>query len=98
MKNFYKLNEDNRTEVYKLILEDWKKSSVKLYEMVIEDAMKEFNDVLTTGFGTDGSPEDKITEIEAVRGKPNDNPLIKEIRKNIRECEKIYNEISELLQ
>lgn len=54
----------------------WKKAVIGLDEMVYEDARKEFSLASMTGFGADGTREDKELDFEEVRGDFDNNPFV----------------------
>jgi hypothetical protein len=67
------------------LITDWKASSVKLRNMVLKDAEKEFDQHSKIGFGIDGDEETRIRDFEAIRGTYDDNSFIKSIRQEIAE-------------
>ncbi|MDR1810425.1 MAG: DUF4954 family protein [Prevotella sp.] len=79
------------------ILTRWKDASIELDEMICEDAKKEFGEKLTVVFGIDGMPEDKQADVEIVRGRYEDHPLVKELRERIGHYQHTYEEIMKLL-
>ena len=75
-------------------LTEWKDASVKIYNMVLTDAEKEFDDSVKIGFGIDGNREE---DFKAVRGEFEDNSFVKNIRGLIGEVEENYTSIVSLL-
>ncbi|MEA3496592.1 MAG: DUF4954 family protein [Bacteroidota bacterium] len=75
------------TDDLKIIIENWKKSSLKLNKMVANDATKEFNITTKIGFGIDGDDEVKDTDFEAVRGTYEGNKFVKQLEKKKEEIE-----------
>jgi hypothetical protein len=66
------------------IVGEWKKSVTELDNMLIEDARKEFSVASMTGFGIDGSEEDKKMDFEKVRGDFESNPFVSSIRDHLK--------------
>ncbi|MFH1707614.1 MAG: DUF4954 family protein [Planctomycetota bacterium] len=65
-------------------MDQWRKSSVKLFKMVIGDASKEFEGTVRTGFGIDGNAD---ADFAAVRGSFEGNSFVKSLNKNITDAE-----------
>lgn len=65
------------------IVERWKKSVVDLDNLLYEDARKEFTLSSMTGFGIDGSEEDKKRDFEKVRGEFESNSVVTAIKDHI---------------
>ena len=72
------------------LLASWKEASIKLYDMVLNDAQKEFVGNTRTGFGIDGNQD---ADFEAVRGKYETNKFVKQLLAKKEEVEKIYNDL-----
>lgn len=66
------------------IVETWKEAVVRLDRMVYEDAKKEFSLSSMTGFGADGSRQDKKLDFEQVRGDFESNPFVVEVLNHIK--------------
>jgi hypothetical protein len=66
------------------IVKRWKKSVVDLDNLLFEDARKEFNLSSMTGFGIDGSDEEKQLDFEQVRGVFESNSVVSAISDHIR--------------
>jgi len=69
------------------IIEEWKTNAVKLNNMILKDAEKEFDEGSMLGFGIDG---DKITmeqDFQAVRGTYDENSFVSDLRKETRDIE-----------
>jgi carbonic anhydrase/acetyltransferase-like protein (isoleucine patch superfamily) len=62
------------------VIEQWKKSVLELDQMLYNDAKKEFQLSSMTGFGADGDKKTQIADFEMVRGKFENNSLVKEIQ------------------
>lgn len=68
------------------IITDWRDNSIKLNNMILKDAEKEFDQTSRIGFGLDGNDEVRENDFANVRGKYDENKFVKELRK---ESEKI---------
>ena len=80
------------------IVRQWKEAVIGLDNMLYEDARKEFNLASMTGFGADGSKEEKEQDFEQVRGDFESNPFVKAVLDHIRTKEALGDElISRLL-
>ena len=66
------------------IVEKWKEAVIGLDEMLYEDAKKEFNLASMTGFGADGSREEKELDFEQVRGDFESNSFVQAVLEHIR--------------
>lgn len=58
------------------IITDWRENSIKLNNMILKDAEKEFDQVSKIGFGLDGDEETIEKDFENVRGKFEDNKFV----------------------
>jgi NDP-sugar pyrophosphorylase family protein len=67
-------------EQLKQVVEDWKSNKVKLNNMIMQDAQKEFDPGAKIGFGIDGDEAVKDKDFEAVRGTFEGNKFIKELK------------------
>lgn len=74
------------------IIEDWKNNSVRLNNMILSDAKKEFDPNSQIGFGHDGDEEIKKTDFEQVRGNYEQNSFVRGIQLEILEIEKTAKE------
>ena len=61
----------------------WKKAVVELDNMLYTDAKKEFTATAQTGYGLDGSLEEKQADFAQVRGTLEENSFVLEIEKHI---------------
>ena len=66
---------------------------IGLDNMLYEDARKEFNLASMTGFGADGSKEEKEQDFEQVRGDFESNPFVKAVLDHIRTKEALGDEL-----
>ena len=74
-----KIEELSREEVAQLI-SDWRDYIVKLNNMILKDAEKEFDQMSKIGFGLDGTEQERDKDFEIVRGKFDDNKFVVELR------------------
>ena len=65
------------------IIEDWQTNSVKLNNMILNDARKEFDSASSFGYGIDGNEEDKQDDFMAVRGSLESNSFVVGLHKSI---------------
>jgi len=66
------------TDQLAAIINDWLASSLRLNNMIIKDAEKEFNKISQISFGLDGDEEILIQDFAAVRGSLDNNTFVKE--------------------
>lgn len=74
------IQEITRDQLAKII-SDWSDNSIKLNNMILKDAEKEFDQVSQIGFGLNGSDEVKDKDFENVRGKYEENKFVVELQK-----------------
>lgn len=91
------IKEIDKDDIVSLI-ELWKKSVVKLDELIYDDAKKEFNLSSKIGFGVDGDEEQKHKDFESVRGTFEQNPFVKEVLNHIQIKTELGNKTIELVQ
>ena len=72
------------SEQVREIVVKWKEAVIGLDEMLYEDARKEFSLASMTGFGADGSREEKELDFEQVRGDFESNSFVKAVLEHIR--------------
>lgn len=65
------------------LVRKWQDSVLRLDELLYEDARKEFSLTSMTGFGVDGSREEKRQDFEGVRGDFENNPFVTAVREHI---------------
>jgi hypothetical protein len=75
------------------MVEKWKKSVIELDNLLYEDARKEFTLSAMTGFGIDGSSEDKRMDFEQVRGEFESNNVVAAIREHINQKRALGDEL-----
>lgn len=85
---------DETAEGLKSFLDDWKKSSVKLLNMITGDAEKEFKGAVRTGFGIDGNRD---ADFDAVRGTFENNKFVKKLGEDAEEIEKRHEAMTKRL-
>jgi NDP-sugar pyrophosphorylase family protein len=85
---------DETKENLEAFLTEWKEASVKIFNMVLNDAEKEFDDSVKIGFGIDGNREE---DFKAVRGEFEENSFIQDIKSLIEETEKNHTKLVGLL-
>ncbi len=86
---------DASNEEIQKFVDEWKKSSLKLVNMVSGDASKEFEGSVKLGFGIDGNGDE---DFEAVRGTFEGNSFVKKLKLQTGVVEKQFNEISALIK
>ena len=93
---FYHLNPDTITaDDVIAIVKRWQEAVVGLDKMVYADAKKEFTLSSMTGFGADGSHEEKEQDFEQVRGTFESNPFVTEVLNHIERKTALGNELIE---
>lgn len=66
-----------------LLVRKWQESVIRLDEMLYQDAKKEFSLTFMTGFGVDGTAEEKLGDFEGVRGDFENNPFVSAVQEHI---------------
>ena len=79
------------------IVKRWQEAVIGLDKMVYADAKKEFTLSSMTGFGADGSREEKEQDFEQVRGTFESNPFVTEVLNHIEKKTALGNELIERL-
>ena len=75
------------------IVRKWKEAVIGLDNILYEDAKKEFNLASMTGFGADGSKEDKEHDFEQVRGDFESNTFVTAVLEHIKVKEALGDEL-----
>ncbi len=88
-----KINELTKEQLTQIIVE-WRDNSIKLNNMILKDAEKEFDQISKIGFGIDGDEEIRNKDFENVRGEYDENKFVLELRK---ESEEIVSEAVKVL-
>ena len=79
------------------IVRKWKEAVIGLDHELYDDARKEFNLASMTGFGADGTKEDKEQDFSEVRGNFDSNSFVTAVVDHIRVKEALGNELIERL-
>jgi hypothetical protein len=69
------------------IITDWKTSAIKLNNMILKDAEKEFDHSSKIGFGIDGDADTRDNDFQAVRGVFDKNKFVISLQKESKEIE-----------
>lgn len=69
------------------MLADWKTNAVKLNNMILKDAEKEYDVSSRLGFGVDGDDETRDMDFRAVRGTYGENKFVLGLQKEIQNIE-----------
>jgi hypothetical protein len=69
------------------LLKDWKTNAVKMNNMILKDAEKEFDTSSRLGFGLDGDDITRDLDFQAVRGTYEENKFVLGLQKEIKEIE-----------
>ena len=85
---------EESNEGLKEFLGEWKKSSLKLLNMVKGDAGKEFEGAVKIGFGIDGNAD---ADFDAVRGTFDGNGFVKKLVEGSEEIEAKYSAVEKRL-
>lgn len=86
IEEFYGVSPERITaeDVRRIVLE-WREAVVSLDRMLYEDARKEFSLSFMTGFGADGSSDDRLSDFEQVRGAFDTNPFVRAVLQHIED-------------
>ncbi|MDR0895199.1 MAG: DUF4954 family protein [Prevotellaceae bacterium] len=94
IEEFYGFSPESITaEQLCAIVEKWKEAVVGLDRLLYEDAKKEFSLSSMTGFGADGSRQEKEQDFEQVRGDFESNPFVTAVLKHIEVKTALGNEL-----
>jgi hypothetical protein len=69
------------------IISEWKSNAIKLNNMIMKDAEKEFDSGSKLGFGIDGDEHTKEMDFQAVRGAYEDNKFVIGLKNESKEIE-----------
>jgi len=69
------------------IITGWKTNAVKLNNMILKDAEKEFDSGSKIGFGVDGDTDTRESDFQAVRGEYDKNKFVTDLQKESKEIE-----------
>ena len=93
-KEFFGIDPDTITAAEVVsIVEMWKDAVIGLDKTLYEDARKEFNLASMTGFGADGTKEEKEQDFEQVRGDFESNAFVIAVLDHIKAKEALGNEL-----
>jgi NDP-sugar pyrophosphorylase family protein len=79
------------------IISDWKLNAVKLNNMILRDAEKEFDQTSKLGYGIDGGPEVREDDFRAVRGGFDTNKFVIGLKSESGEIEDEAERITNIL-
>jgi hypothetical protein len=77
------------------ILAEWKAARIKLNNMILQDAGKEFSASSAIGYGRDGGEEEKRADFEVVRGSFEGNAFVQSLK---QESEAVQKRAEKLLK
>ncbi|MDR0989087.1 MAG: DUF4954 family protein [Prevotellaceae bacterium] len=99
LQAFYGLDADTLTarEVIGLV-EKWKEAVIGLDHLLYNDAKKEFSMASMTGFGADGTRQEKEQDFEQVRGDFESNPFVRAVIQHMGEKDDLGDELIERLK
>lgn len=80
------------------IISDWKTNAVKLNNMILKDAEKEFDSGSKLGFGIDGDEHTRAMDFEAVRGTYEENKFVLDLQKETKNIEEKADRFIALLE
>jgi hypothetical protein len=80
------------------IITDWKTNAVKLNNMILKDAEKEFDAGSKIGFGIDGDTNTKENDFQNVRGKYDSNKFVTSLQKESKDIEEEASMLSAILE
>lgn len=80
------------------IINDWKESGLKFNNLILGDAVKEFDSLTRIGFGIDGDEQTRDSDFEAVRGTYENNAFVKALREESDTIEKRAAELTARLE
>ena len=79
-------------------IDKYLKVKSKFLNLVIADAQKEFTGLSQTGFGQDGLPEDEKKDFINIRGNYEENPFVREMKKNIENLNQIVERLKKIVE
>jgi len=80
------------------IISDWKTNAVRLNNMILNDASKEFESGTRLGFGIDGDEHTRDLDFQVVRGVYEKNKFISDLKNEIRNIEEKADRMITLLE
>lgn len=73
------LSEFSREQLMEVVT-TWRETTGRLHNMILNDALKEFDPAARIGYGINSSDAVKQADFEAVRGTPDDNTFIRDLK------------------
>ena len=70
------------------LISRWESDSIRLNRTILNDAAKEFDSASRIGYGIDGDADVAEADFHAVRGHPDENSFIRDLRHEIGDIEK----------
>ena len=80
------------------IIADWKTNAVKLNNMILKDAEKEFGNSARLGFGIDGDENTRDMDFLTVRGSYQENKFVLDLQKETNDIEEKAGRLIALLE
>ena len=80
------------------IITDWKTNAIKLNNMILKDAEKEFDPTSKIGFGIDGDVDTRDSDFQAVRGVYDNNKFVTNLQKESKEIEEKADRLITILE
>ena len=80
------------------IITDWKTNAVKLNNMILKDAEKEFDTGSKIGFGVDGDTDTREGDFLSVRGEYDKNKFVTDLQKESKEIEEKADRLIAILE
>ncbi|HJZ41346.1 MAG TPA: DUF4954 family protein [Bacteroidales bacterium] len=80
------------------LINDWKESSIRLNNMILKDAEKDFDNNSMIGYGADGDEKTRIMDFEAVRGTYGENGFVIQLKKETADIENTARKLLTKLQ
>ncbi len=80
------------------IITDWKTNAIKLNNMILKDAEKEFDPGSKLGFGIDGDVDTRDNDFQAVRGVYDNNKFVTSLQKESKEIEEKADRLIAILE
>ncbi len=71
-----------------VLIGSWREASLRLNNLVLADAAKEYDERSRIGFGADGGPREREADFLAVRGELDENPYVRQIKEESLQVEK----------
>jgi hypothetical protein len=73
-----------RSQIVELA-QEWLSIQEESLSMLLNDAMKEFSQSLSVGYGMDGEPEDHMADFAMIKGKAEENNAIKQCNRHFEQ-------------